>query len=317
MPKRLAVVMDPIERIHYKKDSTLAMLWAAADKGWSLFYITQENLYAENGQARAYACPLKVYRNEQNWFRLGDYSEYAVGEFDVILMRLDPPYDMGYIYTTHLLELAEQQGAWVANNPKILRQVSEKLTINLFPELITDTLVTASQARIKAFYQQHQDIIVKPLDGMGGSGIFRIAPGDKNAGVIIETVTQLGTETVMAQKTIPEITAGDKRILMINGTPVPYALARIPAADENRGNLAAGGTGKGVALSEQDKAICAQVGPWLQANNIGFAGLDVIGNYLTEINVTSPTCIRELNAQYDLDIAADYIDFLASQLAHS
>ena len=315
MTKRLAVVMDPIESINYKKDSTLAMLWAAQDRGWSLSYITKDKLYSHQGQAFAHACPLTVERNPESWYSKGEYQEYRLKDFDVVLMRLDPPFNMDYIYITHLLELAQQQGTLVANNPKSLRLLSEKLSTNLFPELTPISLVTQSQTRLRAFLEQHQDIIVKPLDGMGGTGIFRVQAGDKNTGVIFETATQLEQQRVMAQKYIPEISAGDKRILMINGKPVDYALARIPADGENRGNLAAGGTGKGVPLSEQDKKICKIVGPWLQEQDIGFAGLDVIGNYLTEINVTSPTCIRELDQQFDLNIAAQYIDFLAEKLA--
>lgn len=315
MSIRLAVVMDPIESINYKKDSTLAMLWAAQDRGWSLYYITKEQLYSREGQAVAHACPLTVKRDPQDWFEKGDYAEYSLSDFDIVLMRLDPPFNMDYIYITHLLELAQKQGTLVANNPQSLRLLSEKLSTNLFPELTPVSLVTQSEERLRAFLNEHQDIIVKPLDGMGGSGIFRIKQGDKNTGVILETVTQLGQTRVMAQRFVPDISAGDKRILMINGEPVSHALARIPAAGENRGNLAAGGTGKGLLLSDNDKRICKIIGPWLREQDIGFAGLDVIGNYLTEINVTSPTCIRELNDQFKLDIAGDYMDFLATKLA--
>lgn len=307
--------MDPIEAINYKKDSTLAMLWAAQDRGWNIDYITKENLYSHKGQARAYCCSLNVHRNADHWFNKGEYKDCALNDFDIVLMRLDPPYNMEYIYITHILELAHQQGVLVANNPQSLRIISEKLSTGHFPELAPESLVTQSQTRLRAFLDMHKDIIVKPLDGMGGSGIFRVQIGDKNTGVILETITQLDQRKVMAQQYIPEIKQGDKRILMINGEPVPYALARIPDAGENRGNLAAGGTGKGIPLSDNDKHICSIVGPWLREQQVGFAGLDVIGNYLTEINVTSPTCIRELNDQFDLDIAGQYMDFLAEKLA--
>ncbi len=315
MSRKLAVVMDPIESINYKKDSTLAMLWAAQDKGWSISYITKDNLYSHKGQAKAYCCPLTVHRDPDHWFDKGEYNDTSLNEFDIVLMRLDPPYNMEYIYITHILELAQKQGVLLANNPKSLRLISEKLSTAHFPELAPESLVTQSQERLRDFLALHNDIIVKPLDGMGGSGIFRVQSGDKNTGVILETITQLNQRKVMAQKYIPEIKQGDKRILMINGKPVPYALARIPDAGENRGNLAAGGTGKGLALSDNDKKICSIVGPWLRKRDVGFAGLDVIGNYLTEINVTSPTCIRELNQQFDLDIGGQYMDFLAESLA--
>ncbi len=311
----IAIVMDPIESINYKKDSSLAMLWAAQDRDCELYYITKDQLYSIKGEARANCCSLKVFRDANKWFEKGEYKDRALSDFDVILMRLDPPYDMEYIYITHLLELAQQHGTLIANNAQSLRLCSEKLSTGLFPDLCPESLVTNSQERLREFVNKHKDIIVKPLDGMGGTGIFRVQENDKNTGVILETITQLNQRTVMAQKYIPEIKDGDKRILMINGEPVPYALARIPGAGENRGNLAAGGTGQGLALSEHDKHICSIVGPWLRENKVGFAGLDVIGEYLTEINVTSPTCIRELNEQFNLDIAGDYIDYLLETLA--
>lgn len=314
MTVQLAVVMDPIQNIHAKKDSTLAMLLAAQDLGWNLSYIEQPGLYLDDGVAMAEASSLTVRNDLKNWFSLGQAERLELSSFDVILMRKDPPFDNEYIYSTYILEAAERQGVLIVNKPQSLRDCNEKVFATQFPQCCTPVLVTCSAALLKDFYAKHEDVIFKPLDGMGGASIFRIKPGDPNLSVIIETLTEHGKQQIMAQKFIPEISAGDKRILMIDGKPVEYALARIPALNETRGNLAAGGTAKGIPLTDRDRWICAQVGPSLKEKGLIFVGLDVIGDYLTEINVTSPTCIRELNAAFDLNIGADLMECIAAKL---
>ncbi len=308
MTIKLGVVMDPIGSINPKKDSTLAMLLAAQARDWSLYYIEQSDLYLSDGDCYANMRPLQVFGQQDRWFTLGETQTQALNTLDVVLMRVDPPYNMEYIYTTYLLERAQASGVKVVNNPASLRLINEKLFIAWFSELCTATLVSSQQAQLRAFLATHQDIILKPLDGMGGQSIFRIQQGDPNTSVILETMTQGDRATIMAQRYIPEISAGDKRILLINGEAIPYALARIPAHGESRGNLAAGGQGEGRPLSERDLEICHKVGPVIRDMGIMFAGLDVIGDYLTEINVTSPTCIRELDALYSLDIADQLMD---------
>ncbi len=310
----LGVVMDPIGTIKIYKDSTFAMLLAAQARGWSLHYMEQQDLSLRDGACLARVRALSVEDNPDGWYRLGEPREIPLHRLDAVLMRKDPPFDMEYIYTTYLLETAETAGCRVVNRPQSLRDANEKLFTSLFPQCTPPTLVTRRGEALRAFHREHGDIILKPLGGMGGASVFRVPPRDPNLGVIIETLTQHGTAYTMAQRFIPEIVHGDKRILMIDGEPVPYALARIPAEGETRGNLAAGGRGVGVPLSERDRWIAAQVGPELRARGILFAGLDVIGDYLTEINVTSPTCIRELDAQFGLDIAGDLMDVLAVKL---
>ena len=310
---RLAVVMDPIGSINFHKDSTLAMLWEAQARGWTLYYMEQPDLYWETGTARARRRPLTVYKDPQRWFELGAPQEAPLADVDVILMRKDPPFDLEYIYTTYLLEHAEAGGALVVNRARSLRDANEKFYATWFPQCLPPTLITREHARLRAFLTGQQEIVVKPLDGMGGASVFRVGANDTNANVIFETLTQRGTRQVMAQRYLPEIRAGDKRILLIDGEPIPYALARIPAAGDNRGNLAAGGTGTGVALSARDRWICGEVGPKLREAGLLFVGLDVIGDYLTEINVTSPTCIRELDKQYGLNISATLLDAVAAR----
>jgi glutathione synthase len=311
----LGVVMDPIESINIKKDSTFAMLLEAQRRGWSICYMEQSDLYLENDRTFARTRGLQVEENPQGWFHfLGDET-LPLDEMDVILMRKDPPFDMDYIYTTYLLEKAEERGVLVVNRPSSLRDCNEKLYTAWFPQCCTPTLVTSNKERILAFIDQQKDVILKPLDGMGGSSIFRSRIGDPNTNVIIETLTNHGRRYAMVQRFVPEISQGDKRILMIDGEPVPYSLARIPKPGETRGNLAAGGTGQGIPLSEQDRWIALQVGPSLRQKGILFAGLDVIGDYLTEINVTSPTCIRELDAQFELNISAQLLDCIEEKLA--
>tara|TARA_R110000772_G_scaffold152999_8_gene263948 strand:- start:657 stop:1607 length:951 start_codon:yes stop_codon:yes gene_type:complete len=314
MTVQLAVVMDPIQKIQVKKDSTLAMLLAAQDRGWSLSYIEQPDLYLDNGIAMTEVRSLEVRNNLQDWFSLGESERKALAEFDVILMRKDPPFDNEYIYTTYILEAAENQGVLVVNKPRSLRDCNEKVFATQFPQCCPPVLVTCSAKLLREFHKKHEDVIFKPLDGMGGTSIFRIKPGDPNLSVIMETLTGHGQHQIMAQKFIPEIVAGDKRILMIDGKPVEYALARIPAVMETRGNLAAGGTAKGIPLTDRDRWICEQVGPALKDKGLIFVGLDVIGDYLTEINVTSPTCIRELDAAFDLNIGSDLMECIAAKL---
>lgn len=314
MTIKLGIVMDPIANINYKKDSSLAMLWAAAEKGWQLIYMEQQDLYLDSGKACAIAQPLQVFKDPDNFYKLGESQKIALGELDVILMRKDPPFDSEFVYSTMILEQAQREGALVVNNPTSLRDCNEKLFATQFPQCCPAVLVTRRADLLKEFHKEHGDVIFKPLDGMGGTSIFRLRQDDPNISVIIETLTKMGTEQIMAQKFIPEIKQGDKRILIVDGIPVPYALARIPAAGETRGNLAAGGRGEGRELSERDLWICQQVIPTLKEKGLMFVGLDVIGDFLTEINVTSPTCIRELNDTYGLNIAMDLINAIEKKL---
>ena len=313
MSLKIGVVMDPIGDINFTKDSTMAMLFEAQSRGWALFYMEQADLYIAHDVARAKMKPLKVFDDADNWHHLDSAEDLPLDSLDAILMRKDPPFDMNYIYSTYILEKAEEKGTLIINKPQSLRDANEKLFTNNFAECMPPTLVSSQAEHIKAFYQQHKDIILKPLDGMGGASVFRIKQGDPNLSVIIETLTEHGTKLTMAQRFIPEITQGDKRILLINGKPVPYALARIPAKGETRANLAAGGEGVGVELTDRDRWICEQVAPLLKAKGLIFVGLDVIGDYLTEVNVTSPTCIRQLDKQYNLNISALLMDWIAEQ----
>lgn len=315
MSRHIGIVMDPISAINIKKDSSFAMLLAAQAKGWSLYYMEQQDLFLHQGIVSAEMKPLRVFQNADKWFELGDSQTLPLADLDAILMRKDPPFDMEYIYSTYLLEQAKAAGVLIVNNPQSLRDANEKLYTAWFPQCCPPTLVSRKKHLIREFHQQHHDIILKPLDGMGGASIFRVKHDDPNFSVIIETLTDHGRKSVMVQKFIPEIVDGDKRILMINGEPVPYALARIPAEGETRGNLAAGGRAEGRPLTERDRWICQQVGPTLREKGLLFVGLDVIGNYLTEINVTSPTCIRELDTQFNLNIAADLMDCIEQQFS--
>ena len=314
MSIKLGIVMDPIESIKPYKDSSLAMLLAAQKRGWELHYFLQENLLIDNGIAQGYGQRLTVADNEDNWFTLSESTLMPLGDLDVILMRKDPPFDSQFLYSTFILESAEKLGTLVVNKPQSLRDCNEKVFATDFPQCCPPVLITANAERIKQFYQEHHDIILKPLDGMGGASIFRVKPNDPNLSVIIETLTQHQTQSLMAQRFIPEIAQGDKRILLIDGNPVPFALARIPAAGETRGNLAAGGRGEAQPLTARDYWICEQVAPTLREKGLLFVGIDVIGDYLTEINVTSPTCIRELDKQCDLNIAAQLMDCIDKKL---
>lgn len=314
MTIKLGVVMDPIESIVVKKDTTLAMLLAAEKRGWELFYMEQSDLYLDHGAARGLMTPLSVRDDEQDWYTLGSEVDGTLGDLDVILMRKDPPFDMDFVYSTYILEQAKREGSLIVNNPQSLRDCNEKLFATQFPQCCPPLIVSSSALKLKDFHNIHQDVIYKPLDGMGGASIFRVKADDPNLSVVIETLTNNGRHQIMAQKFVPEISNGDKRILVINGRPIDYALARIPASGETRGNLAAGGAGVAQPLSDRDRWIVEQVGPTLVAKGLLFVGLDVIGDYLTEINVTSPTCVRELDKAYELDIASELMDCIETHL---
>ncbi len=308
----LGIVMDSIEKINIRKDSSFAMLLAAQARGWHLWYMEINDLSLKDGEAYASMRPLQVRDEADNWFSLAPPEVAPLDNLSVILMRKDPPFDIEYIIATYVLEQAEAKGTLIVNKPQALRDANEKLYTAWFPQCCAPNLVTRSIPQLREFLKQYREIILKPLDGMGGKSIFRVSNQDINASVIFETMTKDEQCFVMAQQFIPEISQGDKRILLINGEPIPYALARIPADGELRGNLAAGGKAKGVALTARDKWICSQVGPKLRDKGLIFVGLDVIGDYLTEINVTSPTCIRELDKLYDLDIAGQLMDVIIS-----
>ncbi|MGB5224899.1 MAG: glutathione synthase [Arenicellales bacterium] len=313
-PTVIGVIMDPIEKINITKDSTWAMILAAQKRGWEVRYMQQADLFTSNGRVYAESRVVKLFPGQDRWLELSPPCTHELSQCDAVLMRKDPPFDMEYIYTTYKLELAEQRGTLIVNSPQSLRDCNEKFFTTWFPQCAPPTLVTRSAEQLRQFIVEHDDCIFKPLDGMGGASVFRVHGDDYNKGVIIETLTKHGTTSVMAQRFIPEISEGDKRILMVDGIAAPYALARIPAPGETRGNLAAGGSGKGVALSDRDYWISEQVGPMLKEKGILFAGLDVIGDYLTEINVTSPTCIRELDKQFNLDIAGDLMNAIELRL---
>lgn len=312
-PLRVGIVMDPIGAITPKKDSSLAMLLEAARREAEIHYFEQHDLELVSGTAMGRSTRLDVFDDNERWYAFGERSEMALGELDVILMRKDPPFDMEYIYTTYILDRAVAAGALVVNDPEALRNMNEKAYTAWFPDLAPATLITRSMDELRAFLETHEAIVVKPLDGMGGRSIFVVRKGDGNANVIFETLTGHGSRFTTAQAFIPEIAEGDKRILLIDGEAVPYALARIPSAHDNRGNLVMGATGKGQPLSERDREICAVVGPALAGQGVVFAGIDIIGDYLTEINVTSPTAIRELDRLFDLNVAGLMFDAIETK----
>ena len=314
-PLRVGIVMDPIESISAYKDSSFAMLLEAQRRGAEIHYFQQGDLKLLAGVAIGRSRRLRVRDDNDAWFELGSFEDIDLGDLDIILMRKDPPFDMEYIYTTYILDRAQAAGALVVNRPQALRDMNEKAYTAWFPECTPLSLITRSMHEMKAFLADNERIVVKPLDGMGGRSIFVVQKGDRNANVIFETLTDFGRQYAMAQKFIPEISQGDKRILLINGEAVPYALARVPSDDDNRGNLVLGATGIGQALSDVDRSICARVGPVMRAQGVIFAGIDVIGDYLTEINVTSPTGIRELDTHFDLNIAGRLFDAIEDQLA--
>jgi len=309
---KIGIIMDPIESITPYKDSSLAMLLEAQRRNAEIHYFQQHDLKLVSGRAYGRSHRLSVKDDNSDWFELGAQESVELGALDVILMCKDPPFDMEYIYTTYILDRAHAAGALIVNNPQALRDMNEKAYTAWFPDCTPGTLITRSMPEMKAFLAEHERIVAKPLDGMGGKSIFIVGKGDKNANVIFETLTDYGQQFAMAQVYIPEISAGDKRILLINGEAVPYALARVPSDDDHRGNLVMGASGVGQELSDADRSICETVGPVLRDAGVLFAGIDVIGDYLTEVNVTSPTGIRELDQQFDLNIAGLLFDAIQS-----
>jgi glutathione synthase len=312
---RLGVIMDPIDAIKYAKDSTLAMLLAAQSRGWALEYLEQRDLSLRDGVAYGRMRPLKVKADPTAWFELGESREERLGALDCVLMRKDPPFDMEYIYTTYVLDRAEEQGALVVNRPQGLRDINEKVYTAWFPHCCAPTLITRDMADMEAFLRRHEKIVCKPLHGMGGRSIFVLERNDKNMGVVFETLTDYGQRFAIVQRYLPQIVeTGDSRVLLIDGVPVPYALARIPLPQDNRGNLAAGARGVGRPLEERDRWLAGEIGPALASKGMLFVGLDVIGGYVTEINVTSPTGIRELEKQFHIDIAGELMNAIARRL---
>ncbi|ANI30039.1 glutathione synthetase [Yersinia entomophaga] len=313
---KLGIVMDPISSINIKKDTSFAMLMEAQRRGYELHYMEMNDLYLHAGEGRARTRLLNVKEDKNQWFSFGSEQDLTLHDLDVILMRKDPPFDTEYIYATYILERAEIKGTLVVNKPQSLRDCNEKLFTAWFPELTPDTLVSRSKEHIRTFHQKHGDIILKPLDGMGGASIFRVKQDDPNLSVIIETLTEHGSRFCMAQNFLPAITEGDKRILVVDGEPVPYCLARIPAQGETRGNLAAGGRGEARPLSESDWKIARAVAPTLKEKGLIFVGLDIIGDRLTEINVTSPTCAREIEAAFpQVSVTGMLMDAIEKRLA--
>ena len=314
MTIKLGIVMDPIADINIKKDSSFAMLLEAQGRGYELYYLEMADLFLLNGRAFGNAKPLSVKNDADDYYNLGDVQTMPLSDLNVILMRKDPPFDTEFVYSTYMLERAEDEGSLIVNKPQSLRDANEKLFTSWFSEHIPPTLVTRSDKQIREFYAEHKDIILKPLDGMGGSSIFRVKPQDPNLGVIIETLTNHGTCYAMIQAFIPDISNGDKRILIVDGEPMPYCLARIPAKGETRGNLAAGGRGEARPISDPARNIAAPVAPILKQKGLIFVGLDVIGDKLTEINVTSPTCICEIEAAFDISITGKLMDAIERRI---
>ena len=314
MNVKVGVVMDPIDSINVKKDTTLAMMLAAQRRGWALRYMELGDLFVRDGDAHARMRPIDVRDDPHDWYTLGEPHTGALASLDVILMRKDPPFDMEFVYATYILERAEAAGVLVVNKPRSLRDANEKMFTAWFPRCCPPTLVTREHARMASFLDEHGDIIVKPLDGMGGVSVFRVRAGDPNMNVVFETLTRQQTRYAMCQRYIPEISDGDKRVLLIEGEPVDYALARVPAGGDARGNLAAGARGVGMEITARMRAIAGEVGPVLREKGLIFAGLDVIGDYLTEINVTSPTCVRELDAEFRIDIAGKLMSAIETRL---
>lgn len=312
---KLGIVMDPISSINIKKDSSFAMLLEAQRRGYEIHYMEMGDLSLRGGVTYARTRLLSVEQNYEQWYTFGSEQTIPLADLNVVLMRKDPPFDTEFIYATYLLERAEEQGTLIVNKPQSLRDCNEKLFTAWFPDLTPETLVTRDKARLKAFWQKHTDIILKPLDGMGGTSIFRVKEGDPNLSVITETLTELGTRYCMAQNYLPAIKEGDKRVLVVDGEPVPYCLARVPQGGETRGNLAAGGRGEPRPLTESDWAIARKVAPVLKAKGLIFVGLDIIGDRLTEINVTSPTCIREIEAEFPVSITGMLMDAIEKRLA--
>ena len=314
MSLEVGVVMDPIESINFKKDSTLAMLLAAQQRGFRLRYMEMGDLFVRDGEGRARMRELRVANDPRRWFELAAPRTRPLGELDVILMRKDPPFDMEFVYSTYILERAEAAGTLVVNRPQSLRDANEKMYTAWFASCCPPTLVTRSLSLLHEFLAEHADIIVKPLDGMGGMSIFRVKSGEPNTNVIFETLTDSGMRYAMAQRFVPEIAEGDKRVLLIEGEAMPFALARVPAADDARGNLAAGARAVPIEIGDREREIARAVGPVARERGLMFVGLDVIGDYLTEVNVTSPTCIREIEAECDIDIAGRLMDAIETRV---
>ena len=315
---RLGVIMDPIADIKYVKDSTLAMLLAAQARGFELTYFEQHDLSLRDGVAYGKGRPLSVRADPHSWFTLGEPKRQRLGALDCLLMRKDPPFDTEYIYTTYILERAEEQGALVVNRPQGLRDMNEKVFTAWFPQCCAPTLITRDMADMTGFLEEHGKVVCKPLDGMGGKSIFVLERQDKNMNVVFETLTDYGQRFAVVQRYIPDIVAtGDSRVLLIDGEPVSHALARIPSANDNRGNLAAGAKGVGRPLNDRDRWLAGQIGPTLAAKGMVFVGLDVIGGYVTEINVTSPTGIRELDKQFGLQIGDLLMQAIEKRLKQS
>lgn len=313
-PIKLGIVMDPISEVKVVKDSSMAMMLEAQKRGYEIYYMEMHDLYLDQGQARASTQKVKVFDDSNHWYELSDQQDIPLSDLDAILMRKDPPFDTEYIYATYMLERAEVEGTLIVNKPQSLRDCNEKLFTAWFADLTPRTVVTRNDKQIRAFHQELKDIIIKPLDGMGGSSIFRIKEDDANVGVIIETLTNHGQQYAMVQEYMPEIVDGDKRILIVNGEPMPYCLARIPAQGETRGNLAAGGQGVARPLSPSDKLIADTIAPELKKRGLYFVGLDIIGDKVTEINVTSPTCIREIEAAYPINISGKLMDAIEENI---
>ncbi|CAI8165943.1 MAG: Glutathione synthetase [Cellvibrionales bacterium UBA7375] len=307
--------MDPIQSINYLKDTSLSILLAAQRQGYKLFYIEQGDLFLENGLPFAEVCPLRVFDDPDCWYKLDNRSAVPLDEIAVVLMRKDPPFDSEYIYSTYILEAAEKRGTLVVNKPQSLRDCNEKVFATEFPQCTPPLLVSRSLKRLKGFLQEHQDVVFKPLDGMGGTSIFRVKADDQNLNVILETLTQYGSQTIMAQKYLADISDGDKRVLIVDGEVIPYCLARIPSASDFRGNLAAGGRGEVRPLSDRDQWIAKQIAPTLVERGLLFVGLDIIGDYLTEINVTSPTCVQEIDREQNTAIGDKLIAAINRRLS--
>ncbi len=314
MTIKLGIVMDPISSVKVAKDSSMAMMLEAQKRGYELYYMEMQDLYLDQGECRASTQRVKVFDDSEHWYELSDAQDIAVSELDAVLMRKDPPFDTEYIYATYMLERAEVAGTLIVNKPQSLRDCNEKLFTAWFADLTPRTLVTRNAQQIRNFHKQQKDIIIKPLDGMGGASIFRMKENDANVGVIIETLTDHGQQYAMVQEYMPAIKDGDKRILIVNGEPMPYCLARIPAQGETRGNLAAGGRGEARPLSPSDKRIAETIAPELKKRGLYFVGLDVIGDKVTEINVTSPTCIREIEAAYPINISGKLMDAIEDNI---
>jgi len=312
---RLAFVLDPLDSLKTYKDSSFAMMEEAARRGHRLYSLMQEDLVWRGGRVVGDACELRLTGDEHHWYEASEPVETPLAQFDGVVMRKDPPFDMEYVYSTYLLELAEREGARVFNSPRAIRDHNEKMAIARFARFTAPTIVTRKESLLRGFLAEHGDVILKPLDGMGGTSVFRVHRADPNVGVIIETLTHYGRRTIMAQRYIPDIVHGDKRVLLIGGKPVPFCLARIPKQGETRGNLAAGGTGVARPLSPRDREIAEAIAPVLDAEGLLLVGLDVIGDFLTEVNVTSPTCFREIMDQTGCNVAALMIDAIEARVA--